>query len=308
MTGTLADFHCLRPWALALLVPAAALWWLTRARSDTTMRWREVIAPDLLPLLTAPGGEPGWITPAAMLAIVWALGTVAVAGPTWTREPAPFAATQPPVMLVVRVTPSMRTADVAPSRAERAWQKASDLLALREGAAAGLVAYSGSAHLVLPPTPDTAVLLSSLRALSPEVMPVEGDRLAEAVSLATRTLASGGQGGSILVLADAVAPGQDVDLRAVGGTGAPPVTVLAMVPSAQASAVLAGAATALDADLIPLSPDDADVRRIARRLDVARASVGDPASERWAETGYWLTPLLAALVAAWFRPGWVLTS
>ncbi|GJD65696.1 VWA domain-containing protein [Methylobacterium frigidaeris] len=308
MTGVLADFHVLRPWALVLLVPAAALWWLTRARADTTMRWREVIAPDLLPLLTAPGGERGRITPAAMLALAWILGTVAVAGPTWTREPVPFAAPQPPVMLVLRVTPSMQTADVAPTRADRAWQKASDLLALREGAAAGLVAYSGSAHLVLPPTPDTSVLLSSFRALSPEVMPVEGDRLAEAVSLAARTLASGGQGGSILVLADAVAPAQDALLRAAGGAGAPPITLLAMVPPDQTTVSLEGAAAALDAGLVPLSPDDADVRRIARRLDVARASVGDPASERWAETGYWLTPLLAALVAGWFRRGWVLAS
>ncbi|WP_336487029.1 VWA domain-containing protein [Methylobacterium nigriterrae] len=306
MTMALADVHFLRPWVLVLLVPATALWWLTRARSDTTTRWREVVAPDLLPLLTAGGGERGRITPAAMLAAVWALGTIAVAGPTWAREPAPFAATQPPVMLVVRVTPSMQTADVAPSRAERAWQKVSDLLALREGAAAGLVAYSGSAHLVLPPTPDKAVLLSLLRAISPEVMPVEGDQLAQAVSLAARTLASGGQGGSILVLADAVAPGQDALLQAAGGAGARPMTLLAMVPPDQASAALEGAATALSASLVPLSPDDGDVRRIARRLDGARASVGDPASERWAETGYWLTPLLAALVAAWFRRGWVL--
>lgn len=308
MTGALADFHFLRPWALVLLVPTAALWWLTRARSDTTTRWREVIAPDLLPLLTTGGGERGRITPAAMLAAAWTLGTVAVAGPTWAREAAPFAATQPPVIIVVRVTPSMQTADVAPSRAERAWQKVSDLLALREGAAAGLVAYSGSAHLVLPPTPDKAVLLTLLRAISPDVMPVEGDQLAQAVSLAAQTIASGGLGGSILILADAVAPGQDGLLQAAGGTGAPPMTLLAMVPPNQASVALAGPADALGASLVPLSPDDADVRRIARRLDVSRASVGDPTSERWAEAGYWLMPLLAALVAAWFRRGWVLAS
>ncbi|MFE1598307.1 VWA domain-containing protein [Methylobacterium sp. ID0610] len=308
MTGALADFHFLRPWALLLLAPAAALGWLTRGQAETTTRWRAVIAPDLLPLLTASGGERSRITPATMLAVLWGLGTIAVAGPTWAREPAPFAAPPPPVMLVLRVTPSMQATDVAPSRAERARQKLSDLLALREGAAAGLVAYSGSAHLVLPPTPDKAVLVSMLQAMAPAVMPVEGDRLAEAVALAARTLAGGGEGGSILILADAVEPSQGDLLRAAGGAGGPPAMLWAMVPAAQASLALGDAAAALEASLVPLSADDADVRRIARRLDTARAAARDPASERWAETGYWLTPLLAALVAAWFRRGWVLAS
>jgi Ca-activated chloride channel family protein len=304
--GALADSHVLRPWALLLLVPAAALWWLTRARSDATARWREVIAPELLPLLTVTGDGRNRTTPAAALAVLWCLGAVAIAGPTWRREPAPFAATQPPVMIVLRVTPSMQVTDLAPSRAERALQKIADLLALREGAAAGLVAYSGSAHLVLPPTPDPMVVTSMARALAPDVMPVEGDRLAQAMSLAAQTLASGGQGGSILVMADAVGPDQDDLLRAAGGGDAPPATLLAMVPPAQASAALGGAASALGAALVPVSVDDADVKRIARRLDVARAGAGDPASERWQEAGYWLTPLLALLTAAWFRRGWVL--
>lgn len=306
--GALATFHFLRPWALLLLVPAAALWWLTRVRSDTTTRWREVIAPDLLPLLIVAGDRQGRVAPAALLAVLWCLGAIAVAGPTWRREPAPFAATQPPVMIVLRVTPSMQATDVAPSRAERARQKVSDLLALREGAAAGLVAYSGSAHLVLPPTPDPAVVTSMAQALAPDVMPVEGDRLAQAVSLAARILASGGQGGSILVLADAADPGQDDQLRAAGGGDASPVTLLAMVPPARASAALGSVAAALEATLVPVSVDDADVRLIARRLDVARPAAGDPASERWQEAGYWLSPLLAVLVAAWFRRGWVLAS
>lgn len=306
--GALADFHFLRPWALALLVPAAALWWLTCARSDTMTRWREIIAPDLLPLLTVAGGRQGWITPTGMLVGVWLLAILAVAGPTWEREPSPFAAAQPPVMLVLRVTPSMQGTDVAPSRAERARHKIADLLALRQGAAAGLIAYSGSAHLVLPPTPDRDVVLSMSRALSPEVMPVEGDRLAQAVSLAVRTLASGGQGGSVLVLADTVGPDQADLLRGAVQAGSPPVMLLAVVSPGQALGGLEGAAAALRAILVPITVDDTDVRRLARLSDAARAAGGDPASERWAEAGYWLTPLLAALLAGWFRRGWVLAG
>ncbi|NUB16254.1 hypothetical protein GAY28_29230, partial [Azospirillum brasilense] len=46
----------------------------------------------------------------------------------------------------------------APARPERAREKMADLLALREGAPTGLIAYAGSAHLVLPPTPDASVV------------------------------------------------------------------------------------------------------------------------------------------------------
>lgn len=308
--GALANFHFLRPWALALLLPAAALWWMTHARSDTTSRWRAVIAPELLPLLTVSGSAKGRVSPAAMLAVAWALATLAVAGPTWVREPSPFAATQPPIMVVLKVAPSMQATDVAPTRAERARQKVSDLLALREGAAAGLVAYGGSAHLVLPPTPDRAVVTSMAKALTPDVMPTEGDALAQAVSLAAQTLASGGQSGSILVLADTLAPGQTDLLRAAVRPGGPPVTLLAMLPPVQVprDAPLKDAADALGAALVPLTIDDADVGRISLQSDSAHAATAPQGTERWAEAGYWLTPLLAVLVAAWFRRGWVLAS
>ena len=53
----------------------------------------------------------------------------------------------------------MTTPDLAPTRLDRARQKIADLLKLRDGMPAGLVAYSGSAHLVLPPTPDRDVVI-----------------------------------------------------------------------------------------------------------------------------------------------------
>ena len=70
------------------------------------------------------------------------------------------------------------------------------------------------------------------QALSPEIMPKEGDDLSSALALAQSVLAGNGQGGSILVVADAVAGEQVALLKAA----AVPVTFLAALPSDVAGA------------------------------------------------------------------------
>jgi Ca-activated chloride channel homolog len=309
MTGFFAEFHFLRPWALLLLVPAVLLWLAGRQSADTTRRWASVMDADLLKLLAVGGGGTRRLRPHDVLLAGWLVGTLAVAGPTWQRAPSPFADSTPPAMIVLKVTPSMTTPDLAPTRLDRARQKIADLLKARDGMAAGLIAYSGSAHLVLPPTPDRGVVLSLADALSSAIMPREGDRLADAVKLAARTLRDSGQGGSILVIADTAAPGQAESLR--GPSGGFPVILFAMAPApaVAADANLAAAATALDARLVLTTIDNEDVQTIAARLARAGAAPATPGEiERWQEAGWWLTPLIALLVLGWFRRGWVLAS
>ena len=43
----MSDLHFLRPWALALIVPAVLLWLASRQANDTTRRWARVIEPEL---------------------------------------------------------------------------------------------------------------------------------------------------------------------------------------------------------------------------------------------------------------------
>jgi Ca-activated chloride channel family protein len=312
MTDALAAFHLIRPVWLLALVPALLLWWLHRRHQDSALRWRKAIDPALLRYLMIDAELRSRITPSDALLLCWIVATVAIAGPTWRLEPSPFAEAQPPAMILLKTAPSMTTTDLPPTRLERAQQKIADLLALREGAATGLIAYSGSAHLVLPPTADRDVIVTMAKALSPAIMPNEGDHLAEAIALATSVLQGGKKGGSILVLADTVAPDQIEALRSQHRDAtAPSVTIHAVAPPAQVNAdpSLERAASALDADLETVTIDPADVTVIARRL--ARATpAGSLAgeSQRWQEAGYWLTPLLAFFALSWFRRGWVLAS
>jgi Ca-activated chloride channel family protein len=240
--------------------------------------------------------------------LAWLVAAIAIAGPTWRREPSPFADAQPPVMIVLKVAPSMTTTDLAPTRLDRARQKIADLLKRREGGAAGLIAYSGSAHLVLPPTADHEIVLAMAGALAPAIMPREGDRLADAVALAAQVLRDGGRGGSILIVADTVAPGQAEALEAAKGA---PVVFFAVAPAAsvEADKPLQAAVSELGARLVETTIDNDDIAVLLRRLtDRGNATMPPGETERWQEAGYWLSFLVAALVLGWFRRGWVIST
>jgi Ca-activated chloride channel family protein len=255
-----------------------------------------VIEPDLLKLLTVGGPSRWHIAPHNLLLAGWIVATLAIAGPSWRREPSPFADAERPMMIVLRVAPSMMTTDLAPTRLDRARQKIADLLKAHDGMPAGLIAYSGSAHLVLPPTPDRDIILRLAQSLSPAIMPREGDRLDDALALADQILKDGGQGSSILVVADSVAPDQTSPDQATKV----PYTLLAMLPERTPL-------PSVEARVVRTTVDDADITALSRRLATAAAPPAAPGEgERWQDAGYWLTPLMALLVLGWFRRGWVL--
>lgn len=300
----MSEFHFLRPWWLLALLPAGLLGWRLWAAADPGRAWRGVVAPDLLPHLLVGGGRRAWVTPAHLLVAGWVVATVALAGPTWEREPAPFADDAAVLVVVLKVTPSMETPDVAPTRLARATQKVHDLLALRPGAKTALVAYAGSAHRVVPPTADGGVIDSFAGELAPDVMPVAGDAAGEALATADAVLAKTGRRGWVLWVADAAGADQTAPLADYRAKGRAPVSVLAVAGPGPELDSLTTAAAALGADLVRVTPDDADVRRLAgnTRFSAAASDTG----ERWRDAGYWLVPVLAALVLVSFRRGWVI--
>jgi Ca-activated chloride channel homolog len=304
MRDALEAFHFIRPWWLLMILPALALWRFGRLRSDDLAGWRRAIDPGLLRHLVTNPERRRKIMPIDVLLAGWLIGAVAVAGPTWRLAPSPFAESARPAVLVVKVTPSMLSHDVQPTRLDRARQKIADLIEARKGAATGLIAYAGSAHLVLPPTADAALVNTMAAALAPGVMPrQDGDGLADAVRLADRTLAEGARGGSIVVFADAAPAGMPALKTSA------PVSLVAMLPAERAAAdpALAAAASAFGARLVTLTPDESDIDALAKAL--AREGAPPPAAgeaPRWSEAGYWLTPLLALIALFWFRRGWVL--
>ena len=295
MSGALANFHFIRPaWLLALPV-VVAVWWFWLRRTEPLRGWRQQMDGELLDALTignrAGSGRYAW----GMLA-AWLISTVAIAGPTWRLEPNPFAEDALPLMILLKADPSMLR-EPAPSPLERARLKIADLATARRGQPLGLIAYAGSAHLVLPPTRDTAVVAEMAAQISPDIMPEPGDRLDLAIREAGRVV-SAEQGGTLLVLADSVSRGGE-DLSA---NRAYAVQFLALsVPGSPEADSIDEAARTLHATVHESTVDDQDIDAIVRAAAQWSSSPTSGEAARWQEAGYWLVPPIAALVALSFR-------
>lgn len=296
----IGDFHFLRPWWLAALLPVALILWELRRASNATAPWRGIVADHLLPYLVEGAAAKRRSGPWWLLLAGWILATMILSGPTWKREPSPFADDVAALAVVIKVTPSMETEDIAPSRLVRSTQKIKDLLAKRGAAKAALIAYSGTAHLVMPPTTDAGIINTFAASLEPKIMPEEGDAAAEALKLADKTLATAG-GGSILWITDEVSPDQ---LAAISQWRKSSHTAVSLLAPLADIAPLTSAADNANAKIIQLTPDDADVTKLEHVGKFSSPAPQD-GGDRWQDSGYWLTPLLLVLLLPFFRKGWM---
>jgi Ca-activated chloride channel family protein len=303
----IGDFHFLRPWWLVALLPAALLIWSLARTQSADWMWRGIVAEHLLAHLFLKRKQQRRIGPLVLLATVWALVLVALAGPAWKRALAPFADDAAALVIVVKVTPSMKTEDVQPDRLTRSVQKIHDLLALRRGARSALIAYAGTSHLVVPLTRDTGIVHTFAAALDPKIMPNDGDSAAEALALADEVLTKSGQSGSIVWITDEIAPEQQNALGERRKHSRVPMRVLAPLLRGPELDLLGKMAGTTGARVLPITPDDADIRELAREAKFVNSTVSGQ-GDHWQDAGYWLLPLIALLSMLWFRPGWMVSA
>ena len=299
------EFHFLRPFWLLAAIPALAVWWGLWRQHDSVRFWRQVVDQHLLEHLVVGESKQRGLSPIQLLLVTWIICTLALAGPAWQMEASPFADDQAGLVVLLKVSSSMLATDVQPSRLERSKHKLRDLLEQRKGSATGLIVYSGSAHLVMPLTRDDRIVSSMVEDLTPDLMPVDGDALVQALQLAEQLLTKSGVPGSVLVIADSVSQSQVQALSVVDI--ALPVQFLSM--QSQAAAIDTGvksAANVLDALVVELTVDPADVERVARRAQSrlkAVSATGD--GTRWKDAGYPMLPFIAGLALMWSRRGWL---
>jgi Ca-activated chloride channel family protein len=299
------DFHFIRPLWLLLAVPALLLGYGLWRNQDQTAAWRQVIDQHLLEHLIVGESARSRLRPIHLLLVTWLICTIALAGPSWRLEPSPFADDEAGLIVLLKVSESMLATDVQPTRLERAKHKISDLLALREGSSTGLIVYSGSAHLVMPLTRDDRIVSAMIEDLTPELMPVDGDSLVEALQLAEQMLAKSGVPGSALVIADSVASVQAQALL-TADIRLPVQFLFVQVPSAPLDAGMQSAASNLNAPVVNLTVEPADVERVANRAQTSIQSVSAIGEgTRWLDAGYRFLPLLAFILLMWSRKGWL---
>lgn len=320
----IADFHFLRPWWLLALAAPPLILWLAAGAGDIRSRWKGMIAPHLLEKLVIEPDRHRHMRPAWLITATLVLAILGVAGPTWQREPPPFVSDAAALVIAVDLSPTMDAIDITPSRLERAKVKIHDILAARAGARTAVIAYSGSAHLVVPLTEDEALIETYTDALATRIMPKPGKDTGAALALANGLLDADGDPGTILLLTDGIelqaadgarkiasgiavlgigtAEGglvKQADGSFLTGTGGGRITAKLDLDALKAF----GSATG--APIATLTNDDSDVRWVAQhvRTNFAQQTARD--GDRWRDEGWWLIPPIALLLAFAFRRGWV---
>lgn len=314
----LAQLHFLRPWwLLALGLVPLLIWWASRQRNGDDV-WRAVVDPHLLPHLLVPGREfrrrwVGWLTVVGLITLVLAL-----AGPSWQRQPQPLWQTRQPLVIALDLSQAMHARDLPPDRLTQVRAKLAHLLRMRQEGEVALVVFAEDAYTVAPLTQDPANVAVFLDALSPEVMPVDGQRVDRAIAWSQRLLQQAGVGrGDILLLTDHAGPeavAAAAQARAAGmrvlvlGVGTAQGGLYAAASGWRSARLQEGTLRALAASgggrYHPLTVDDADLRA----LGVLEPGTGDGRMTArtalvWQDQGYWLLPLAMLCLLPAFRRG-----
>lgn len=321
--------HFMRPFWL-LLVPAVVLvWWLVRRREANAADVGTFVAAHLRDALTVNRDARKGIRAVDGVAVAMLLLTVAASGPTWSKQVSPWFAETAPLVVAMEVTDSMRSNDLQPTRLDRARFKVLDLVAARTGSRTALIAYAGSAHIVVPPSVDIEVLKPFLESLDPAIMPAAGSRASSVLPLAQSLLGDEAAVGTLLFVNDGFEASDISELADFANQpGSPSLAALvvgadeggvALLPDGSPvmaesggrldtsidASVLQRASSEANISVVRAGSGDADIRQLLRTIQSNLRLADDPDAQ-WLDQAWWLFWPAAFLTLLWFRRGWTM--
>ena len=337
----LSEFHFLRvEWLWLLPLWGLVLWFLPKIQSSQ-IDWAQWIAPPLQRLFVVSSqiSQHRKKQLQVSFALIWILGTLALAGPAWERLPQPLLVRDQARVILLDLSYSMLATDLQPNRLERARYKIEDLLNRFQEGQTAIVLYAGDAHTLVPLTEDVETIRTLLPSLHPSLMPVRGSRPDLAFENVIEMLNQVDIRNSHLVwITDGIDDQQVKPLQNLLSSQRYKLTVLAVGTPSGAPIVLEkgnylkdtnnnivipqldlaplrAVAEALGGQVLPVQYDDSDLERLVASEEKDQGfqeQEEELTTDRWREEGPWLFVLLLPLVAMIFRRGWlfvlVLTS
>lgn len=328
----IADFHFLRPWWFAGLIPVALILALYQWRKRSAGNWETIINPQLLPFLMQ--GEHNNRTSAnrrLMIAVIsaWLLCCTSLAGPTWQQLPQPVHKQDSALVLIFDLSPSMLAQDITPSRLVRARFKLIDILKQRNEGFSALVVYGGEAHTVSPLTEDSNTIISLVPILHPSLLMEYGSNTEDAIDTAIKLAANGGYTqADLLLITDGVAASAFATIQSMlAAAGNSRLSILG-VGTAQGAPIPYGNGSFVKdssgAILIPkldssslqrlasngggnyqeLSADDQDIQQLLAGTEQLLPDATrelDRSFDLWDDQGFWLVILLLPILLLSFR-------
>lgn len=323
-------FHFLRPEWLVTILPFLLLYiWLWR-QTGMQSGWRRIISAELAPYLLIDSDQTTRRWPILFIALAGILAIIAMAGPTWERLPKPVFRSDSALVIVLDLSRSMDAKDIKPSRIQRAHFKITDIIKARKEGQTALIVYAGDAFTVTPLTDDGQTIVSQLGALTPDLMPVQGNRADIALELAGNLLKQASQTqGDILLITDEVPAtrgleaarkitrqGYRLSVLGTGTTEGAPIPLRGgMLKDRQGNIIIAKLdntqlqqiASAGGGHYTTISIDDTDLKQLdvtqTSRLNNSSSQVDGLVSDTWKEFGPWLLLPVLLLAAFSFRRG-----
>ena len=222
----------------------------------------------------------------------------------------------------------MNAIDIQPTRLQRAQQKVRDLLELRKGARTALIAYAGSAHMILPLTDDPNILETYLNSLRTNIMFVEGKDPSRALALAKEIMKEQEAPGTILFISDGISKDHlpsfvehtqksnvKILVLGIGTAKGGPILIKKNAYMKDASGMtviskldregLETLSNKAGAYVTTTTVDDSDVQRINRRIEShLKAMQSENENMKWKDAGYYMIIPVVLLSLFWFRRGW----
>lgn len=322
------NVHFLRPewfWGMAAIAGISVFLFIKRKHKET---WHSAISKEILPFLVVRGDRVSNL-PGIFFLVVLLFVVLALAGPAWKKIEKPGGQAEASMVILMDASLSMLVEDVPPNRFERSKEKVHDFLKTAPGLPMAVIAYAGTAHLVIPFTNDYNVVKYQVESLSPSIMPIQGTDLSAALKLADSLLKPGQAKNTILVFTDNITP---EDYQAISqfhtektiigfvvlGTpsGGPiPIGKGKFLKNEQGNTILPGfdvenlkSAGKLPGVYITLATLDAsDVNRLAANIRQHLVFQKDPEKQDddWQDAGYWLLIPITLMALLWFRRGWM---
>ena len=320
---SMQHFHFLRPyWLLAFVI----IYYIIRAfslRDDSLAQWRSLMSKQVLTHLTVSGNNNHWLSPQKMSLILALPLCIVLMGPTWQQQPSPFSENNAPLVIALDVSKTMEQGDVQPTRLLRAKQKVIELLELRGDSKTALIAFAGSAHVVMPITNDREMIRHFLDALSEKIMPGSGKLPETILPLANNLLASSAVPGTVLLIGDGASNNTVTAFKEFFATQSAQLIVwgIGQSTTAEQSIIaqdelvtnvipmqleqLKALSSESDGRLVLMSNDNSDVKRVNNYIKHNLVIVDDN-SRPWHDSGYPLVFVVAFIFLFWFRKGWTL--
>jgi Ca-activated chloride channel family protein len=193
-------------WTLVLPPMLAILFFVAHRRSRKLVE--KLVAPRLRSFLAGSVSPARRFLRSALVLTALSFLILALAQPRSGWRDLELKSSGRDVILAIDVSRSMLATDIPPNRLERARLFSRDLLGFLRGDRVGIVAFAGSAFLQAPLTLDQTALEATLDELSPDIIPLGGTNIAEAIRVSLAAFGSAeGKSRAIVIVSD----GEELD-------------------------------------------------------------------------------------------------